>query len=892
MSSLLEKTSFALFSNFGQGKLLLLALALFCSSGGFGQTISISNTTNGSENNTGNVTNGVFTVSLSAASGTDTVISYDVAGTATSGSDFTALSGTVTILASETTATILVAVIEDQIVETGGETVEVTLTGVTSGEAVLDSVAANLTATNTIADDDTCRAGDEAPIPEPDGSVVTIFCDEFIQDLNAYTSSVAPDELEIRWSTNSNTDATGDYLETSTITAPGTYFGFFYDALNDCASPTLSVTLSQNRTPSAGNANNISVCDDSGDGASVVDLDDQLTGGDTGIWSLTDQPGGASVTLGAGNVVDFDGQPLGNYTFTYTTTGAVAPCVNQTEDLVVTVIDCSIPCNVGNVAPILDTSQPTEFCDVVSADLDNYVTNSAPAGSVLTWSTNPDPLEVIAHRPSLVGAPGSYFGFFFDATNNCASPVLTVSLIRNITPTIDSTAGDSRCGEGTLTLTAIVSDGSFLIWYDAPTGGNILGTGETFNTPFITTTTSFYVEATANNCPSTRVEVIATVNSIPSAGTPVSTFACNEASNGGPTIIDLDDTLNGEDPGTWSIITDPSGGSLTIGAENNVDFEGLPVGNYVFEYTTTGAVAPCTNSSVQVTIPVSDCVFDNDGDGLTNGEENDLGTNPNLADTDGDGLTDGEEVLVVDDPNTAAVPENPSDPLDACDPFLTPLCNPDPIDLAVSKAVDNDTPLLQSEIVFTITLSNTTMDRVLDIEVNDLLDSSFAYVSHTTSKGVYDETTGIWSIDELTSQEIVTLEITATVLVAGQLQNTATIASSFPPDAREVNNVAVVTLQANASPCNDPGTLCNIFSPNGDGINDTLVFIDPDGDFPNNRLEVFDRYGNSVFEMDQYDSSWDGTGSNGDLPKGTYFYLLDLRGDGTEVVRGWIQIIR
>ncbi len=35
---------------------------------------------------------------------------------------------------------------------------------------------------------------------------------------------------------------------------------------------------------------------------------------------------------------------------------------------------------------------------------------------------------------------------------------------------------------------------------------------------------------------------------------------------------------------------------------------------------------------------------DDDEDGLTNGEEEDLGTDPENADTDGDGLTDGEEV--------------------------------------------------------------------------------------------------------------------------------------------------------------------------------------------------------------------------------------------------------
>ena len=223
---------------------------------------------------------------------------------------------------------------------------------------------------------------------------------------------------------------------------------------------------------------------------------------------------------------------------------------------------------------------------------------------------------------------------------------------------------------------------------------------------------------------------------------------------------------------------------------------------------------------------------------------------------------------------------------------MTPACNPEAIDLAITKEVDNDTPLLQSNITFIITLENTTMDRVLDILVNDLIGNGFEYVSHVASKGLYDQTSGVWSITELIPEESITLEITVTVTTSGQLQNTATIASSFPTDAVESNNTSTVSVQVNQSPCQDPGTLCNIFSPNGDGINDTLVFIDPNNEYANNTLEVFDRYGNSVFEMQSYDSSWDGTGSSGDLPKGTYFYILDLAGDGTEIVKGWIQIIR
>lgn len=111
-------------------------------------TVSISNTTNGAE--TGPVS-GVMTVTMSKVSAVNTVIAYTVTGTATSGTDFTALSGTVTILAGATTATISIPVIDDAIVETA-ETVIVTLNSVTSG--VSTSIGAPASATNTIADND------------------------------------------------------------------------------------------------------------------------------------------------------------------------------------------------------------------------------------------------------------------------------------------------------------------------------------------------------------------------------------------------------------------------------------------------------------------------------------------------------------------------------------------------------------------------------------------------------------------------------------------------------------------------------------------------------------------------------------------------------------------
>ena len=95
---------------------------------------------------------GEFIVSLAAIASQDTVISYSVGGTATAGSDYSALSGTVTITAGQTSATIAVPVLEDSEGE-GDETVVVTLDAITSGDADVVLGVAN-EATVTIIDDE------------------------------------------------------------------------------------------------------------------------------------------------------------------------------------------------------------------------------------------------------------------------------------------------------------------------------------------------------------------------------------------------------------------------------------------------------------------------------------------------------------------------------------------------------------------------------------------------------------------------------------------------------------------------------------------------------------------------------------------------------------------
>jgi gliding motility-associated-like protein len=84
------------------------------------------------------------------------------------------------------------------------------------------------------------------------------------------------------------------------------------------------------------------------------------------------------------------------------------------------------------------------------------------------------------------------------------------------------------------------------------------------------------------------------------------------------------------------------------------------------------------------------------------------------------------------------------------------------------------------------------------------------------------------------------------------------------------------------------------FSPNGDGVNDNLVILGLE-DYPSNKLSIFNRYGHKVFEANNYQNDWDGTSESGltigsgVLPKGTYFYILDL-GNGEKIIKGFFYL--
>ena len=804
------------------------------------------------ENATPGVEFGQFRINLDKANGTATpvTVSYTTSGSGVEGTDFNLTDAIPLDFANDgvqIARDIRVAPI-DNAVSQPNKTVTIELTGT---DNPLFSIGTPTTATITILDDD-CAAGNVAPAINTN---VKDFCNPPNANVNldTYVTGAAPTNSTLRWSTNANPTVVGDLLPIATATASGTYYAVFVAIDNSCFSPvSVAVSVTFNSPPSAGtlvNPSPIAACSNDTDafGPNTINLSTLITGQAAGIWT---QSAGTSVgAIPANNTVSFVGRVAGNYEFTYTTNTAVAPCTNATSVVTIAVSDCN-PCEAGNIAPVLNAEIPTTFCGEITTSLNDYAPNSGPNGTVLRWALNdvnpidsPVPSTQIANPQT-----GVYYGFYFDAANNCTSPLLTLTLEQNDNPEITATTGNSRCGPGTLQLTATGSLDATLRWYTSATGGAPIRNGANFTTPDISQTTSYYVEAIANACISPRTEVVATVIPQPSAGAPRNSSSCS-AAEFGVTILDLDSTFSGTaGEGAWSLTSGPS--AVSLNADNLVDFQGSANGDYVFTYTTIGAEAPCENASAAITISVSSCDTDDDGDGLLGGVESTLGTDPNNPDTDGDGINDGVEVGadvnnpldedgdgIIDaldsnildtdgdgvndqqDPanDNPCIPDNTNglcdtdgdgitdgqeeadgtNPLDACDPDIeNGNCDPTPIDLEVLKTVDIPNAIAGDEVVFTITVNNLTERSAIGISIGDMLETGFELNGTAVgSVGSYDAEAGVWSIPQLPAMGSATLEVPVTVLEGGPYNNVAELLESFPVDDNSANDRAEVILE-------------------------------------------------------------------------------------------------
>lgn len=102
--------------------------------------------------------------------------------------------------------------------------------------------------------------------------------------------------------------------------------------------------------------------------------------------------------------------------------------------------------------------------------------------------------------------------------------------------------------------------------------------------------------------------------------------------------------------------------------------------------------------------------------------------------------------------------------------------------------------------------------------------------------------------------------------------------NGFIPDVTDIDHPLYVI-------CNPELIFPNVFSPNGDDINE-FFFIDGLDAYPNSSIQIFNRWGNIVFESDNYKNNWDAK----DATEGTYFFTFKAERYGEE--KGTITILR
>jgi gliding motility-associated-like protein/uncharacterized repeat protein (TIGR01451 family) len=139
-----------------------------------------------------------------------------------------------------------------------------------------------------------------------------------------------------------------------------------------------------------------------------------------------------------------------------------------------------------------------------------------------------------------------------------------------------------------------------------------------------------------------------------------------------------------------------------------------------------------------------------------------------------------------------------------------------------------------------------------------------------------------WTLDKLESGQSTSLDYTVKALQYATITNTASVsATETDPDlSNNTSSNTIVLLGL---------TIPNVFTPNGDGVNDTFE-IPGLGGFMANELTVMNRWGSTVYQKKGYHNEWNGEGLN----EGTYFYLLkvQLASGAWDVYKGYITLLR
>ncbi|RNL56836.1 T9SS type B sorting domain-containing protein, partial [Pedobacter jejuensis] len=230
------------------------------------------------------------------------------------------------------------------------------------------------------------------------------------------------------------------------------------------------------------------------------------------------------------------------------------------------------------------------------------------------------------------------------------------------------------------------------------------------------------------------------------------------------------------------------------------------------------------------------------------------------------------------------------DPIDPNNPELPEVVVPTEGKITATKTIVGNPASVKSGEVLTynITLTNSFGTAKTGVKVSDDLPIQLQNITNINNGGTLTGSIINWNNLTVPANGTLILSFNATVKVnlpasTTSIRNTAIVTDPIDPTNPDKPYVEVPTT------INDL-FIPNLYTPNGDGNNDTFVIRGLEM-FAENDLIIVNRWGNEVYKQKNYQNNWTGEGLN----EGTYYYVLrvkDTSGSNWKVYKGYITLIR
>ncbi|WP_103071223.1 T9SS type B sorting domain-containing protein [Aquimarina sediminis] len=366
-------------------------------------------------------------------------------------------------------------------------------------------------------------------------------------------------------------------------------------------------------------------------------------------------------------------------------------------------------------------------------------------------------------------------------------------------------------------------------------------------------------------------------------------------------VVDDNDTLNANmvslgtdvtvttftDPiPTDGVTFDPVTGQVSV-APNT------PPGDYTIDYTLCSVATPVVCDNATIVITVTGTIIANDDSVSIDGTVG--GTSINIV-NDNDVLNNNAASLGTDVTITAIADPDLGDgvSLDMITGEISVAPNTPPGEYSITYTLCSvATPVVCDDAVIIITVNAIPNATVVGHVYNDLNGNGIQGINEPDLEGITIVITDVNGVEQTVAtnadgdylanvpEGITIVDIDNTTLPVGSFQTEGT-------DPTTVTVVGTTTEENNGfvsiGDVDDEIRVYNGISPNGDGINDQFRIVGLEN-FPDNTLEIFNRWGVKVFERDGYEQPgvayFEGISEgrqtikeNDGLPVGTYYYVL------------------